>query len=91
MQEFTRLEPLAHSLCTPRASGTTSPPGGRVFWPAIRADHGRAGGGVPARSVRRGYDDLVFAGFSFDGTAQATIQDDPNPRVRCHLRTSART
>lgn len=36
-------------------------------------------------AMRRGYEDLVFAGFSFDATAQATIQDDPNPRVRCHL------
>ena len=34
---------------------------------------------------KRGYDDLVFAGFSFDASAQAAIQDDPNPRVRCHL------
>jgi adenine-specific DNA-methyltransferase len=34
---------------------------------------------------RRGFDDLVFAGFSFDGSAQAIIQDDPNPKVRCHL------
>lgn len=34
---------------------------------------------------RRGFDELVFAGFSFDAAAQAIIQDDPNPRVRCHL------
>ena len=34
---------------------------------------------------RRGCDDLVFAGFSFDGSAQAIIQEDPNPKVRCHL------
>ena len=34
---------------------------------------------------RRGYDELVFAGFSFDGTAQATIQADPHPRVRIHM------
>ena len=34
---------------------------------------------------RRGCDDLVFAGFSFDGSAQAIIQYDPNPKVRCHL------
>lgn len=27
----------------------------------------------------------MFAGFSFDGAAQALIQEDPNPRVRCHL------
>ncbi|MFH0878735.1 MAG: site-specific DNA-methyltransferase [Lentisphaerota bacterium] len=36
-------------------------------------------------AMRRGFEDLVFAGFSFDGAAQAIIQDDPNPRVRCHL------
>jgi adenine-specific DNA-methyltransferase len=34
---------------------------------------------------RRGADDVVFAGFSFDGAAQAAIQDDPHPRVRAHL------
>lgn len=34
---------------------------------------------------RRGADDVVFAGFAFDGTAQAAIQDDPHPRVRAHL------
>ena len=34
---------------------------------------------------RRGYDELVFAGFSFDAAAQAVIQDDPNPRVRIHI------
>jgi adenine-specific DNA-methyltransferase len=34
---------------------------------------------------RRGFDDVVFAGFSFDGAAQAVIQDDPNPRVHSHL------
>lgn len=37
------------------------------------------------RASRRGYDDLVLAGFAVDGAAQALIQDDPNPRVRCHL------
>ena len=36
-------------------------------------------------AYRRGYDDLVFAGFTIDGMAQATIADDPNPRVRCHV------
>jgi adenine-specific DNA-methyltransferase len=34
---------------------------------------------------RRGYDELVFAGFSFDGAAQAIIREDPNPRVRIHM------
>ena len=36
-------------------------------------------------AARRGYDELVFAGFSFDGAAQAIIQEDPNPRVRIHI------
>ncbi len=36
-------------------------------------------------AYRYGYDDLVFAGFSFDGAAQAAIQDDPNPNVRIHM------
>ena len=34
---------------------------------------------------RRGYNDLVFAGFGFDGAAQAAIGEDPNPRVRIHM------
>lgn len=34
---------------------------------------------------KRGYDAIVFAGFSFDAAAQGAIQEDPNPRVRCHL------
>ncbi|MBL8252468.1 MAG: site-specific DNA-methyltransferase, partial [Candidatus Competibacter sp.] len=33
----------------------------------------------------RVYEDLVVAGFSFDAAAQALVQDDPNPQVRCHL------
>ena len=34
---------------------------------------------------RRGYDDIIFAGFSFDAAAQAIIQEDPNPHVKAHL------
>jgi adenine-specific DNA-methyltransferase len=34
---------------------------------------------------QRGYHDLVFAGFSFDGAAQAAIQADPDRRVRIHM------
>jgi len=36
-------------------------------------------------AYRRGFDDLIFAGFTIDGAAQAAIESDPNPRVRCHL------
>ncbi len=34
---------------------------------------------------RLGFDELVFAGFTFDGAAQVAIQDDPNPNVRAHM------
>ena len=34
---------------------------------------------------RLGYDELLFAGFSFDGAAQAAIQSDLNPNVRSHM------
>ena len=36
-------------------------------------------------AYRYGSDDLVFAGFSFDGAAQTTISKDPNPDVRIHM------
>jgi adenine-specific DNA-methyltransferase len=34
---------------------------------------------------RRGYDALVVAGFSFDGPAQATIEDAQHPQLRIHM------
>jgi len=34
---------------------------------------------------RRGYDDLVFAGFGFDASAQAAIEDSSHPNLRCHM------
>jgi adenine-specific DNA-methyltransferase len=36
------------------------------------------------RRASRRYDDLVFAGFSFDGPAQAAI-DEGHPRLRMHI------
>jgi adenine-specific DNA-methyltransferase len=38
-------------------------------------------------AYRRGYDDVVFAGFSFDGAAQAAIQEDEGSgsTVRAHI------
>ena len=36
-------------------------------------------------AYQRAYDALIFAGFSFDGAAQAAIQQDPNPEVRIHM------
>lgn len=34
---------------------------------------------------RRGYDDLVVAGFSFDGPAQAVINEAQHPKLRIHM------
>jgi adenine-specific DNA-methyltransferase len=34
---------------------------------------------------RRGYDDLVFAGFGFDAAAQASIQESTHPNLRVHM------
>lgn len=34
---------------------------------------------------RRGYDDLVVAGFSFDGPAQAVINEAQHPKLRVHM------
>jgi adenine-specific DNA-methyltransferase len=36
-------------------------------------------------AYRRGYDDLVVAGFSFDGPAQAIIQEASHPKLRIHI------
>ncbi len=36
-------------------------------------------------AAKRGFDELVFAGFSFDGAAQAAIQEDPDPQLRLHM------
>lgn len=34
---------------------------------------------------RRGYDDVVFAGFGFDATAQAIIEESSHPNLRLHM------
>lgn len=34
---------------------------------------------------RRGYDALVVAGFSFDGSAQAAIEEAQHPKLRIHM------
>ena len=36
-------------------------------------------------AYQRGYEELIFAGFSFDGAAQAVIREDPHRRVRIHM------
>ena len=36
-------------------------------------------------AARRGYDDLVFAAFSFSGEAQVTIQEVQDPAIKLHM------
>jgi adenine-specific DNA-methyltransferase len=36
-------------------------------------------------AARRGYDDLVFAAFSFTGEAQVTIQEVQDPDIKLHM------
>jgi adenine-specific DNA-methyltransferase len=36
-------------------------------------------------AARRGYDDLVFAAFSFTGEAQVTIQEVRDPEIKLHM------
>ena len=86
--KFAALEPLEGDILHVEGSWEDNPEERRVAV-AFGPQHGA----VTAMQVeeclrmafRRGYDDLVFAGFSFDGAAQAAIQDDPNPSVRVHL------
>lgn len=93
--QFTRLERIAgHDGIHAEGrwvleGGTDAEPDGRA---TIAVGFGPQYGPVTAKQVeqllrsahRRGYDDLVIAGFSFDGTAQAAIDEDPNPRLRIH-------
>ena len=34
---------------------------------------------------RKGYDEVVFAGFGFDAAAQEVIEDASHPRLRLHM------
>ena len=88
---FTRLEPLADGNVLHAdgewESGDPDAPH------RVAVSFGPQYGPVTAKQVeesvraafRHGYDALVFAGFSFDGAAQAAIQGDANPHVRVHM------
>ena len=86
---FSRLSPLAEDFLHAEGEWTE----GEGSKATVAVSVGPEFGPVTAWQVenalfyaaRRGFEHLVFAGFSFDAAAQATIQDDPNPRVRCHL------
>ena len=97
--KFTRLEPLSHSVL--HTEGEWQDLTGLADLSGLRVTvtFGPQYGPITAKQVedclreayRRGYDDLVFAGFTIDGAAQAAIQDDPNPRCAATRHTSAPT
>jgi adenine-specific DNA-methyltransferase len=86
--EFQRLDPLSDSILHAEGEWGNGKEPRRVA-----VAFGPQYGPITAKQVeqslreayRRGYDDLVFAGFTIDGAAQAVIQEDPDPQVRCHL------
>ena len=96
---FTRLEPLSDGNIL-HAEGEWEPALGpdqgsegqdepRLVAVSVGPQYGPVTAKQVEDSMRtaftRGYDALVFAGFSFDGTAQAAIEADPNPHVRMHM------
>ena len=92
--KFARLESLfdSDSGSTLHAEGVWE--GDDVDGPArIGVGFGPQYGPVSAKQVeglireasRRGYDEMVVAGFSFDAEAHAIIHEDPNPKVRVHM------
>jgi len=93
---FTRLEPLrtvepgihAEGRWTPEGQADSDPEGKATVCVAFGPQYGP----VTAKMVedvirsanRMGYDDLVIAGFSFDGPAQAVIEEAQRPKLRIH-------
>jgi adenine-specific DNA-methyltransferase len=94
---FSRLERVAGSEVGIQAEGRWAADGEADLDPDGRASvalaFGPQYGPVTAKQVedvirsanRRGYDDLVVAGFSFDGPAQAIITEAQHPRLRIHI------
>ena len=95
--KFSRLEPLGTRSQAIHAEGRWAPTGETDSDPegdaTVAVAFGPQYGPVTAKQVeqliraaaRRGYDDLVVAGFAFDGTAQAVIDDADHPNLRIHM------
>lgn len=97
VMKFSRLEPLgarsqaihAEGRWAPQGETDTDPEG----QPTAAVAFGPQYGPVTAKQVeqliraasRRGYDELVVAGFAFDGAAQAAIEDAEHPDLRVHM------
>jgi adenine-specific DNA-methyltransferase len=97
VSRFSRLERLDASGSAIHAEGRWTPEGATDDDPEGRATvavaFGPQYGPITAKQVeqlirtaaRRGYDDLVIAGFAFDGAAQAAIEDAQHPALRIHM------
>jgi adenine-specific DNA-methyltransferase len=96
-KHFSRLEPLGARSQAIHADGrwvakgeVDADPEGRA---TIAVAFGPQYGPVTAKQVeqliraasRRGYDELVIAGFAFDGAAQAAIEEAEHPDLRVHM------
>lgn len=94
---FTRLDPIGNRSNAIHAEGRWVPHGeedeDEDGHASVAAAFGPQYGPVTAQQVeqlirgaaRRGYDDIVIAGFNFDGAAQALIDDADHPDVRVHM------
>jgi adenine-specific DNA-methyltransferase len=95
--KFTRLDRLIGQSGGLHAEGrwhlaeeTDDDPEGKA---TVAVGFGPQYGPVTAKQVedlirsasRQGYDALVVAGFSFDGPAQAVIEEASNPKVKIHM------
>jgi adenine-specific DNA-methyltransferase len=89
-QKFTRLEPATGALLL-HAEGEWA--NGDKKERRVAVSVGPEVGNITAYQVeeavraanRRGYDDLVFAGFGFDAAAQAVIEEASHPNLRVHM------
>ncbi len=95
--KFSRLDTLtgdstglhAEGRWTPEGQADPDPEGQATLCVAFGPQYGP----VTAKLVedlvrtasRRGYNDLIIAGFSFDGPAQATIEEAQHPKLHIHM------
>jgi len=95
---FTRLEAIfeengvglhAEGRWAPKGKEDTDPEGAANVCVVFGPQYGpvtapQVEEGIRAAN-RAGYDQLVFAGFSFDGPAQATIEEAQHPKLKIHM------
>ncbi|OIO91917.1 MAG: hypothetical protein AUJ92_15475 [Armatimonadetes bacterium CG2_30_59_28] len=89
VQKFTELEALADGSTLHAKGEWGNGDGNRLVGVVFGPQYGPLTTRIVEEGIRiaarRGYDDLVFAAFSFDSAAQGTIQEDPDPNLRIHL------